>query len=144
MIDEMPSRWTAKIANGNASPVCNTSGGYSVQPDAGAPPGMNSVDASRMTAHGSSQKDQLFRRGNAMSGAPIIIGIIQFANPAKAGMIMPNTMTRACSVTIWLKKSGLTNCSPGWNSSALITSAIRPPTNSMISEKTRYSVPMSL
>ncbi len=38
-IDEMPSKWTAKIMNGNASPVCSTSGGYSVQPAAGPPPG---------------------------------------------------------------------------------------------------------
>ena len=42
-----------------------------------------------------------------MSGAPIIIGIIQFANPTKAGMIAPNTMTSACMVVIWLKNSGV-------------------------------------
>src|SRR3990170_6334596 len=70
-IDEMPSKCTAKIKNGNASPVCSTNGGYIVQPDAGPPPGMNSVTSSRKAANGSSQNDQLFSRGSAMSGAPI-------------------------------------------------------------------------
>ena len=35
-----------------------------------------------------------------MSGAPTCSGIIQFANPANAGMIMPKTMTNACMVVI--------------------------------------------
>ena len=39
-------------------------------------------------------------RGRAMSGAPIIIGIIQFANPTQAGMTAPNTMINACMVVI--------------------------------------------
>src|SRR5690606_19763357 len=87
MIDEKPSRWTAKIRNGNAAPVCSTSGGYMVQPEAGPPPGMKNVTSSRKAANGSSQNDQLFSRGSAMSGAPIISGTIQFAKPANAGMI---------------------------------------------------------
>ena len=124
-IDDTPSKCTAKIANGNASPVCSTSGGYSVQPPAGAPPGRNSVRISKPTANGSSQNDQLLSRGNAMSGAPIISGIIQFAKPANAGMIIANTMTSACTVVIELKNSGRTNCMPGSNSSARITIAMR-------------------
>ena len=55
-----------------------------------------------MAAGGSSQKLQLFIRANAMSGAPIIRGIIQLAKPTKAGMMAPNTMISACSVSIWL------------------------------------------
>ena len=39
----------------------------------------------------------------------------------------PNTMTRPCSVVIWLKKAGSTNCIPGWNSSARMTMAKKPP-----------------
>ena len=99
-IDETPRRWTAKTMNGNASPVCSTSGGYMVQPAAGPPPGRNSVRTSNVVANGNSQNDQLLSRGSAMSGAPIMSGIIQFANPAKAGMIMPNTITSACTVVI--------------------------------------------
>ena len=60
-------------------------------------------------------------RGSAMSGAPICIGIIQFARPTNAGMTAPNTMISACMVVIGLKNRGSTNCRPGWNSSARIT-----------------------
>jgi hypothetical protein len=63
---------------------------------------------SRIAAGGRSQNDQLFMRAKAMSDAPIISGIIQFAKPTKAGMIAPNTMMRPCSVVIWLKRSGST------------------------------------
>ena len=79
-----------------------------------------------------------------MSGAPIIIGICQFANPTNAGMIAPNTMMSPCRVVIWLKKSGLTICRPGWNSSARMTSAIIPPTMNIEKLNHRYIVPMSL
>ena len=99
-IDDTPSRCTANIRNGNASPVCSTSGGYIVQPDAGPPPGRNRVKSNNVAAKGKSQNDQLLSRGSAMSGAPIMSGIIQFANPAKAGMIIPNTITNACTVVI--------------------------------------------
>ena len=46
----------------------------------------------------SSQKLKLFIRANAMSGAPTISGICQFAKPTKAGMIAPNTMIKPCIV----------------------------------------------
>ena len=83
-------------------------------------------------------------RGNAMSGAPIIIGIIQFAKPTQAGMTAPKTMISACMVVIWLKNSGCTNCSPGWNSSLRMISAISPPTRNMARLNNRYIDPMSL
>ena len=67
---------------------------------------MSSVHASMVKAKGRIQKLQLFMRGSAMSGAPIIIGIIQFARPTQAGMMAPNTITRPCMVVIWLKNSG--------------------------------------
>ncbi len=79
-----------------------------------------------------------------MSGAPIIIGICQFAKPTAAGMIAPKIMMRPCSVVSELKNSGWTICSPGSNSSARIVSAMQPPTKSIVSENRRYSVPMSL
>src|SRR5690606_30645499 len=130
--------------NGSDAPCCSTRGGYIVQPAAGAPPGKKKVRISSPVANGSSQNDQLLSRGSAMSGAPISIGIIQFAKPANAGMIAANTMTSACTVVIWLKTCGCTNCMPGSQSSALITHASAPPTNSITSEKVRYSVPISL
>jgi hypothetical protein len=44
-------------------------------------------------ADGSSQNEMLFMRGNAMSGAPIIIGTNQLPKPPiSAGMTMKNTM----------------------------------------------------
>ena len=77
-----------------------------------------------MNANGRIQNDQLFMRGSAMSGAPIIIGTIQLARPTNAGMTAPKIMTSACIVVISLKNSGCTNCRPGLNSSARITIAI--------------------
>src|SRR5690606_9077230 len=100
MIDDRPSRWIAKIENGSAAPVCSDSGGYIVQPDALAPPGMKNVIRSSAVANGNSQNDQLLRRGSAMSGAPIISGTIQFAKPANAGIIAPKIMISAWTVVI--------------------------------------------
>ena len=83
-------------------------------------------------------------RGSAMSGAPICSGIIQLARPTKAGITPPKIITSACTVVIWLKNSGLTNCRPGWASSARITTLIAAPMMNMMKLKPRYSVPMSL
>lgn len=47
----------------------------------------------------SSQKLKLFRRANAMSGAPIINGTIQLARPVSAGISAPKIITRPCRVT---------------------------------------------
>ena len=105
---------------------------------------MNRVDASIKNPGGRIQKLQLFMRGSAMSGAPIIIGIIQLAKPTNDGMIAPNTMTKPCKVVIWLKKPGSTNCIPGWNSSARMIMAKVPPNRNMANENHRYMVPISL
>ncbi len=85
-----------------------------------------------MNAAGSSQKLKLFIRGRAMSGAPIISGIIQLARPTNAGITAPNTITRPCMVVIWLKNAGSTICRPGWNNSARITIANEPPSRNMV------------
>jgi hypothetical protein len=46
-------------------------------------------------AGGRSQNEMLFMRGNAMSGAPIMIGTIQLAKPPiMAGMTMKKIMIR--------------------------------------------------
>ena len=109
MMEEIPIRWMAKITNGNALPVCSTSGGYRVQPPAGPPPSMNSVDSSMAKANGRIQKLQLFIRGKAMSGAPIIIGTSQLASPTKPGITAPKIMISACMVVMELKNWGSTN-----------------------------------
>jgi hypothetical protein len=47
----------------------------------------------------SSQNEILFMRGNAMSGAPIMIGTNQLPKPPIiAGMTMKKTMIRPCAV----------------------------------------------
>jgi hypothetical protein len=144
MMDDAPRMCIAKMPASMEGPICSVSGAYSVQPAAGAPPGMKNEPASIRAAGIISQKLKLFMRANAMSEAPICSGIIQFANPTKAGMMAPNTMIRPCMVVSWLNSSGLTNCRPGWNSSARIISASTPPIISMVNANSRYSVPMSL
>src|SRR4051794_5381594 len=110
------------------------SGGYIVQPPAGAPPGVKSVTSSREKGDGRIQNDQLFMRGSAMSGAPTCSGIIQFASPTKPGMIAPKIITSACSVVIWLKKYGCTNCKPGAASSVRITAENAAPMHAIVKE----------
>ena len=56
---------------------------------------MNSEVSRRAKDAGSSQKEMLFRRGKAMSGAPIINGTIQLPKPPIiAGMSAKNIMMR--------------------------------------------------
>ena len=113
MMEEAPMMCSEKMAASSDIGICAVSGAYSVQPPAGAPPGMKKVDASVMPAGTSSQKLRLFMRANAMSDAPICSGIIQLAKPTKAGMMAPNTMIRPCMVVSWLNNSGFTSCRPG-------------------------------
>jgi len=97
-----------------------------------------------MAAGGSSQKPQLLRRGRAMSGAPIISGIIQLAKPVAAGMSAAKIITSAWTPISWLKNSGFMSCRPGWKSSARTARIIAPPTKNISSEKVMYIVPISL
>ena len=78
-MEDTPSMCTAKMAKSMPQPLCTDSGAYMVQPASTAPgptparprkKGSTSITA----AGGRIQKPQLFRRGSAMSGAPIIIG----------------------------------------------------------------------
>ena len=105
---------------------------------------MNRVESSKPNAKGKIQNDRLFILGNAISGAPTIIGTSQFASPTNAGMMAPKTMINPWLVVIWLKNSGLTNCNPGWNNSARMTNAMQPPIKNMRKLNHRYIVPMSL
>ena len=143
-IEEAPIRWIEKISIGKDAPVCSTSGGYMVQPPAGAPPGTNSDDSSSVNANGRIQKLKLLRRGSAMSGAPICIGIIQFASPVHAGITAPKIMMSACMVVMELKNCGSKNCRPGLKSSSRMSIAMKPPMKNIVQANTRYIVPMSL
>ena len=61
----------------------------------------NTIDESnKIAAAGNNQKLILFIRGNAISGAPIIIGICQLARPVNAGITTPNNMIKPCIVVI--------------------------------------------
>jgi hypothetical protein len=57
-------------------------------------------------ANGRIQNDQLFMRGSAMSGAPIIIGTIQLARPTKAGNRTEDHHQCVRVDHDWLKNSG--------------------------------------
>ena len=144
MMELAPMMCIAKMPASMLGPICSVSGAYSVQPAAGAPPGMKNEPVSISAAGISSQKLRLFMRAKAMSAAPICSGIIQFAKPTKAGMMAPKTMIRPCIVVSWLKSSGFTYCRPGWNSSARMPRASVPPTISIAKLNSRYIVPMSL
>ena len=107
MIEVMPIRWIAKIMNATLAPPCSASGGYIVQPPAGAPPGMNSVDSSRRERERQDPERPVVHARQRHVRRADLSGIIQFARPTNAGMIAPKIMTSACIVVIWLKNSGL-------------------------------------
>ena len=52
---------------------------------------------SKIADGGNNQKPQLFKRGKAMSGAPICNGIIQLAKPVAAGIKAAKIMIKACT-----------------------------------------------
>src|SRR3546814_6169415 len=65
-----------------------------------APLSTKAEPSSSSKAGTSRQKQMLFMRGNAMSGAPIISGTHQFPKPPiSAGINAHKTMTRQCIVT---------------------------------------------
>ena len=74
------------------------SGGYTVQP-VPAPPPTRAEPSNRKKAGTSSQNEILFRRGNAMSGAPIMSGKNQLPKPPiRPGMTTKKTMMRPWAV----------------------------------------------
>src|SRR6056297_472042 len=79
-IDDAPETWTAKIARSVDIPLSVVeSGGYRTQPrpdpNCPLPPGAKTDTTASVVPATNSQKDRLFRRGNAMSGAPIWSGM---------------------------------------------------------------------
>src|SRR3954447_10273228 len=94
-IDDAPANCTP--IEKNICPIGTSvdSGEYAVQPVANEPPGTRNDAIIIRPAIGSSQNDRAFRRGNAMSGAPIISGSTKFASPAKTGMMNRKIISEA-------------------------------------------------
>lgn len=77
-------------------------GGYIVQP-VPAPVSVEAEINNKNNAGKSNQKLILFKRGNAISGAPIIIGTNQFPNPPiSMGITIKKIISNACAVTTTL------------------------------------------
>src|SRR3954471_20904396 len=70
-IDDAPANCTPTVKNSCPSGADVLSGAYAVQPLANEPPGAAKDSSIIRPATGSSQYDRAFRRGKAMSGAPI-------------------------------------------------------------------------
>jgi len=80
----------------------NANGGYTVQP-VPAPVSTKLELNNNNKETGNNQKLILFIRGNAISGAPIIIGTNQLPKPPiKIGITTKKTMINAWAVTITL------------------------------------------
>src|SRR5215210_2905046 len=73
-IDDAPANCTPIVKNIWPAGTSVESGAYAVQPVANEPPGARNEAVIIVPAIGSIQNDSAFRRGKAMSGAPIISG----------------------------------------------------------------------
>ncbi len=73
-IEDAPANCTAMVKNTWPIGAVSDSGAYAVQPEANEPPGAKNEPSIMTPATGRNQKDRAFRRGNAMSGAPIMSG----------------------------------------------------------------------
>lgn len=77
-------------------------GGYTVHP-VPAPCSLTVLEVIRKKDGGRSQNLRLFKRGKAMSGAPIMRGINQFPNPPiRIGITKKKIIINACLVTVTL------------------------------------------
>jgi len=104
-IEETPARCNEKIATSTEAPECAktpANGGYTVQP-VPAPDSIKLDKSNKNKAGGNNQKLMLFNLGNAISGAPNIIGTNQLPKPPiKIGITIKKIITKACAVTITL------------------------------------------
>src|SRR5215218_6426130 len=73
-IEDAPANCTPMVKNICPSGAEVLNGAYAVQPVENDPPGARNDAVIIVPATGSIQNDSAFRRGNAMSGAPIISG----------------------------------------------------------------------
>jgi hypothetical protein len=81
--EEIPAKCKEKIAKSTDAPAWAKfllKGGYTVHP-VPAPLSTSPLKSSKTSAGNKNQKLMLFKRGNAISGAPSISGTSQFPNP---------------------------------------------------------------
>lgn len=101
-IDDIPTKWKLTITKSTdifGWPIVDDNGGYSVQPVPG-PPSQKGDTNSRSNDGGSNQKLKLFNLGNAISGAPIKIGMKKLPKPPKdMGIITKKSISIPCMVT---------------------------------------------
>jgi len=104
-IDEAPAKCKEKMAKSTEGPLWASTedkGGYTVHP-VPAPASTKDEDTNLNKAGGNNQKEMLFNRGKAISGAPNILGTNQFPNPPiKKGITKKKIIIKACAVTITL------------------------------------------
>jgi len=97
-IEDAPERWRLKIAKSTEGPECASillNGGYTVHP-VPAPISTTEDQSNKHKDQGNNQKLILFKRGNAISGAPIINGTNQFPKPPIiAGITIKNIIIKA-------------------------------------------------
>src|SRR6202008_764166 len=105
-IEEAPARCSDRMAKSTAGPGWPEvdSGAYMVQPAptplAPGSPSTKDEQSNNAKDAGNSQKEMLFMRGNAMSGAPIISGTNQLPKPPIiAAITMKKIMISPCEVT---------------------------------------------
>jgi hypothetical protein len=103
--EDTPAKCRLKIAKSTAGPVwyiISLNGGYTVHP-VPAPISITDDNNKHIKAGIRSQKLKLFKRGKAISGAPIINGINQLPNPPIIiGITKKKIIINACAVTITL------------------------------------------
>lgn len=104
-IEDTPARCKEKMAKSTAAPLWpkpDDKGGYTVHPVPAPLSTKEDINRSN-NAGGRSQNLMLFKRGNAISGAPSIKGTNQFPNPPIiTGMTIKKIIKNAWAVTITL------------------------------------------
>jgi hypothetical protein len=98
IIDDAPAKCKLKIPKSTAAPECASiplNGGYTVHP-VPTPTSIKLEINNKINDVGNNQKLKLFKRGKAISGAPIKIGTNQLPNPPiKIGITMKKIIINA-------------------------------------------------
>lgn len=148
-IEEAPTKWKLNITKSTETPECewiDERGGYAVQPVPGPLSAKADSIASRSDG-GSNQKLRLFKRGKAISGAPISIGTKKLPKPPTAiGTTTKKSIKTPCIVTITLYNWYWPNNIwwPGKASSILIITDNKTDRQAVKLPKRRYIMPILL
>ncbi len=109
------------------------SGAYAVQPADAGPPFAKKLRYMTTPPSRYSQYESAFRRGNAMSRAPIISGTRKLPKPARIGTTTRKIIVVPWIVTTWLYEFFVRKLSFGVASWARMSSASTPPSAKKIS-----------